>query len=166
MTIRKIGNVLYFGRKRRRGFILDNFKQNPMKFLNFHQNPHENEISLVKRGVLHLTSNRWVTSVTKLTIRPKVKYFLFPLTGLTLKKGPTQKKSSWFRFFFFLHQNLYFHTSHISHWDKISQNLAHLEANSHKIIKSHRIIRPSYNTFYEEINISHTFLFLSQASYI
>ena len=28
-------------------------------------------------------------------------------------------------------------------WDKISQNLARLEANSHKIIKSHRIFRPS-----------------------
>ena len=27
-------------------------------------------------------------------------------------------------------------------WDKISQNLAHLEANSHKIFKSHRIFRP------------------------
>ena len=51
-------------------------------------------------------------------------------------------------------------------WDKISQNLAHLEASSHKIIKSHRIFRPSYNTFYEEINISHTLLFISQASYI
>ena len=32
--------------------------------------------------------------------------------------------------------------------------------------KSHRIFRPSYNTFYEEININHTLLFLSQASYI
>ena len=51
-------------------------------------------------------------------------------------------------------------------WDKISQNLAHLEANSHKVIKSHRIFRPSYNTFYEEININHTLLFSSQASYI
>ena len=51
-------------------------------------------------------------------------------------------------------------------WDKISQNLAHLEANSRKIIKSHRIYRPSYITFYEEININHTLLFLSQASYL
>ena len=51
-------------------------------------------------------------------------------------------------------------------WDKISQNLAHLEANSHKIIKPHRIFRPSYNTFYEEINTNHILLFLSQASYI
>ena len=32
-------------------------------------------------------------------------------------------------------------------WDKISQNLAHLEAISYKIFKSHRIFRPSYNTF-------------------
>ena len=48
----------------------------------------------------------------------------------------------------------------------ISQNLAHLEANSNNIIKSHRIFRPSYNTFYEEININHSLLFLSQASYI
>ena len=39
-------------------------------------------------------------------------------------------------------------------WDKISQNLGHLEANSHKIIKSHRIFIPSYNKFYEEINIT------------
>ena len=41
-------------------------------------------------------------------------------------------------------------------WDKISQNLAHLEANSHKIFISHRIFRPFYNTFYEEIH--HTLL--------
>ena len=40
-------------------------------------------------------------------------------------------------------------------WDKISQNLAHLEANSHKMFKSHRIFRPSYSTFYEEINLHH-----------
>ena len=51
-------------------------------------------------------------------------------------------------------------------WDKISQNLAHLEANSGKIFKSHRIFRPSYNTFYEEINIHHTLLCLSLTSYI
>ena len=49
-------------------------------------------------------------------------------------------------------------------WDKISQNLAKLEASSHNIIQSHRIFRPSYNTFNEEIN--HTLLFLSQASNI
>ena len=53
-------------------------------------------------------------------------------------------------------------------WDKIPQNLVHLEANSHKIIKSRRIFRPSYTTFYEEItyNVNHTLLFLSQDSYI
>ena len=50
--------------------------------------------------------------------------------------------------------------------DKISQNLHYLEANSREILKSHRIFRPSYNTFYEEINIHHTFLCLSQTSYI
>ena len=32
------------------GFILGNFKQKRMKFLNFHQNPHENELILAKRG--------------------------------------------------------------------------------------------------------------------
>ena len=51
-------------------------------------------------------------------------------------------------------------------WNIISQNLAHLEANSYKIFKSHRIFRTSYNTFYEEINIHHTLLCLSQTSYI
>ena len=51
-------------------------------------------------------------------------------------------------------------------WDKISQTLAYLGANSHKIFKSHRIFRPSYNIFYEEININHTLLCLSQAFYI
>ena len=59
------------------------------------------------------------------------------------------------------------HTCHISHCEiKSHRNFAHVEANSHKIIKSHRIFRPSYNTFYEEVNINHTYLFLSQASYI
>ena len=51
-------------------------------------------------------------------------------------------------------------------WDEISQSLANLEANSHKIFKSHRIFRQSYNTLYEEININHTLLCLSHASYI
>ena len=51
-------------------------------------------------------------------------------------------------------------------WNKISQNLALLKADSHKIFKSHRIIRPSYNTFYKEIIIKYTLLCLSQASYI
>ena len=50
--------------------------------------------------------------------------------------------------------------------NKISQNLAHLEANSHKIIKSHRIFRPSYNTFYEEININHTVVFITSFLHI
>ena len=48
----------------------------------------------------------------------------------------------------------------------ISQNLAHLEGNSHKNFKSHRIFRPFYNRFYEEININHTLLWFSQASYM
>ena len=61
---------------------------------------------------------------------------------------------------------LYAYMPHLTLWDKISQNLAHLEANSHKITKSHGIFRPSYNTFYEEININHTLLCLPQASYI
>ena len=60
----------------------------------------------------------------------------------------------------------YTYIPYLTLWDKISQNLTHLEANSHKIFKSHRIFRPSYNTFYEEININHTLLCLSQASYI
>ena len=56
------------------------------------------------------------------------------------------------------------HTCHISH----------CEIKSHRIwpiwkpipirtFKSHRIFRPSYNIFYEEININHTLLCLSQA---
>ena len=49
-------------------------------------------------------------------------------------------------------------------WDKISQNLAHLEGNSHKKFRSHRIFKPIYNRFYEEININHTLLRFSQAS--
>ena len=51
-------------------------------------------------------------------------------------------------------------------WNKISQNLAHLEGNSHKEFKSHRIFRPFYNRFYEELNINHTLLWFSQASYM
>ena len=51
-------------------------------------------------------------------------------------------------------------------WDKISQKLAHLEGNSHKKFKSHRIFRPFYNRFYEEINLIYTLLWLSQASYM
>ena len=48
----------------------------------------------------------------------------------------------------------------------ISQNLAHLEGNSHKKLKSLRIFRPFYNRFYEEININHTLLRFSQTSYM
>ena len=51
-------------------------------------------------------------------------------------------------------------------WDKISQNLAHVEGNSHKKFKSHRIYRPFYNWFYEEKNINHTLLWFSQACYM
>ena len=51
-------------------------------------------------------------------------------------------------------------------WDKISQNLAHLEGNSHKKFWSHRIFRPFYNRFYEVININHTLLWSSQASHM
>ena len=63
-------------------------------------------------------------------------------------------------------QKVSWHTCQISHWDKISQNLAHLEGNSHKKFKSHRIFRPFYNRFYEEININHTLLWFSQAFYM
>ena len=56
--------------------------------------------------------------------------------------------------------------SYLTLWDKISQNFAHLERNSHKEIKSSRIFRPFYNRFYEEININHTRLWFSQASYM
>ena len=48
----------------------------------------------------------------------------------------------------------------ISHTEIKSQNLAHLEA------KSHRIFRPFYIKYCEEININHTLLCLSKASYI
>ena len=65
-----------------------------------------------------------------------------------------------------LSQKVLAYMQYLTLWDKISQNLAHLEANSNKIIKSNRFFRPSYKTFYEEININHTLLFLSQASYI
>ena len=41
-------------------------------------------------------------------------------------------------------------------WDKISQNLANLKGDSYKKFKSHRIFRPFYNGFYEEIDINHT----------
>ena len=57
------------------------------------------------------------------------------------------------------------HTCHTSRWDKISQNLALLKADSLKIFKSHRIFRPAKNTIYEEIIIKHTLLCLPQVSY-
>ena len=50
-------------------------------------------------------------------------------------------------------------------WDKISENLAHMEGNSHKDNKSHRMFRTFYNRFYEEVKINHTVLWFSQASY-
>ena len=51
-------------------------------------------------------------------------------------------------------------------WDKISQNLAHLEGSSHKKYKSHRIFSSFCNRFYEEININHTLLWFWKASYM
>ena len=42
------------------------------------------------------------------------------------------------------------------------QNLTNLKGNSQKKIQSHRIFRPFYNRFYEEININHTLLWFSQ----
>ena len=55
--------------------------------------------------------------------------------------------------------------------------ISHCEIKSHRIwpiwkpipirfFRSHSIFRPCYNTFYEEININHILLCLSQASYI
>ena len=47
---------------------------------------------------------------------------------------------------------------YLTQLDKISQNLALLKADFHKIFKSHRIFRPFKNTFYKEIIINHTLL--------
>ena len=59
------------------------------------------------------------------------------------------------------------HTCHTSHCEiKSHRILAPLEGNSHKKFKSHRIFSPFYNRFYEEININHSLLWLSQASYM
>ena len=62
------------------------------------------------------------------------------------------------------------HTCHTSYCeiksDKISQNLALVKVDTHKIFKSQRIFRTFKNTFYKEIIINHTLLCLSQASYI
>ena len=55
---------------------------------------------------------------------------------------------------------------YITLWDKISHNSALLKADFHKNFKSHRIFRPSQHTFYKEIIINHTLLYLSQVSYI
>ena len=67
-------------------------------------------------------------------------------------------------------KNVYFvsgtYMPYLTLCDKISQNLALLKADSHKIFKSHRIFRPSENTIYKEIIINHTMLCSSQASYI
>ena len=51
-------------------------------------------------------------------------------------------------------------------WDKISHNLAHLEAIPHNIFQISQNFQTIFNKFYEEININHTLLCLSQASYI
>ena len=49
------------------------------------------------------------------------------------------------------HKGLFpMHTCHISHWDIISQNLAHLEGSSHEKFKSRRIFRSFHNRFYEK----------------
>ena len=45
--------------------------------------------------------------------------------------------------------------------DKISQNLALLKGNSHKIFKISQIFRPSRNTFYKEISINHILVFIT-----
>ena len=49
-------------------------------------------------------------------------------------------------FFLFLHKN-YSYMPYRTLWYKISQNLAPLEGNAHKKIKSHRIFRPFYNKY-------------------
>ena len=61
---------------------------------------------------------------------------------------------------------LYTYMPYLTLWDKISQNLALLKANSHKIFKSHRIFVPSKNTIYKEIIINPILLCLSQISYM
>ena len=81
-----------------------------------------------------------------------------PIYGKNLHKSPSSEPSGRWPW-----NLVYTYMPYLTLWDKISQNLAHLEANSHKIIKSHR---PSYNTLYEEINRNHTLLFLSHDSYI
>ena len=60
----------------------------------------------------------------------------------------------------------YSYMPYLSLWNKILQNLTNLEGNSHKKFKSHRIFRPFYNRFYEEIKIKHPRLRFLQASYM
>ena len=61
----------------------------------------------------------------------------------------------------------YVHTCHISHCEIKSHRIWPIwKPIPIRFFKSHRIFRPSYNTFYEEININHTLLYFSQASYI
>ena len=95
-----------------------------------------------------------------------VKYILLPICI----KERTDDTSMHGRLFLILHPKhdtpRYFtYMPYLTLWDEISQNLGHLEGNSHKKCKSHRIFRPFYSRFYEEINISHTLLWFSQASY-
>ena len=52
-----------------------------------------------------------------------------------------------FYIFFIDNKAWYSYMPYLTLWDKISQNLAPLEGNSHKKFKSHRIFRPFYNTF-------------------
>ena len=60
--------------------------------------------------------------------------------------------------------SIHFHTCHISQREIKSQNLAHLDRISHK--NSNLKEFSDHFRFYEEININHTLLWFSQASYI
>ena len=51
-------------------------------------------------------------------------------------------------------------------WDKIWQNFALRECTSHKKIQISQNFQIIYKRFYEEININHTQLWFSQASYM
>ena len=48
----------------------------------------------------------------------------------------------------------------------MSQNLAHLEGNYHKNSNLTEFSDSFYNRFYKEVNINHTLLWFSQASYM
>ena len=62
---------------------------------------------------------------------------------------------------------LFKHTSHISHCEIKSHRIWPLwKPSPIRFFKTHRIFRPSYKIFYEEININHPLLCLSQASYV